>query len=451
MKSLYAVVFFALAVACAKQPEKPMNPFITELNVPVDYAAITADDVSVYAKITVENAVNAIDDIKQNESPNFENVFVAIDNIYSEMYIASNNCFMLYWVSPDSLTRAKGLGGYQLLDSLSTVMYSDKALFDKMKSFEASAAYAELSGHRKILVDDLILAFNLSGVNLNAEDLAKYKSLVKEISELSSEYSNNMNTSNEILTLDEAGAAGLSDNFKATYKNDQMGYEIPVMNATNDPVMKNASNEETRKAYFMLFNNRAADKNLAILQQLVEKRYELGKLMGYQSYAGYNLVTKMAKNPENVWAFINNLVEKSEAKAVTDLEVLDAIKKTELGDANAGPVEGWDVAYYHNQILKTQYQVDHEKIREYLPMDKCLQGVFDIYQELLGFEFRKVENASVWHEEVDMYEVYDSDKLKGRFYLDLYPRPNKESWFYGVQIASGKATPKGYEVPVSML
>ena len=77
--------------------------------------------------------------------------------------------------------------------------------------------------------------------------------------------------------------------------------------------------------------------------------------------------------------------------------------------------------------------------------------MFEIYQNLLGLEFRKVENASVWHEEVDMYEVFENNKLAGRFYLDLFPRPNKESWFYGVGLISGKATKKGYEVPVKML
>ncbi|MCP4457985.1 MAG: Zn-dependent oligopeptidase, partial [Cytophagales bacterium] len=87
----------------------------------------------------------------------------------------------------------------------------------------------------------------------------------------------------------------------------------------------------------------------------------------------------------------------------------------------------------------------------YLPMKKCLEGVFTIYQELLGFEFRKVEKGSVWHEEIEMYEVYEEGKLKGRFYLDLFPRPNKESWFYAVDLTSGRNTPEGYEVPVAML
>jgi len=69
----------------------------------------------------------------------------------------------------------------------------------------------------------------------------------------------------------------------------------------------------------------------------------------------------------------------------------------------------------------------------------------------LGLQFKKIEKPSVWSDDVQVYEVYDGDTLKGRFYLDLYPRPNKETWFYGMDLASGKSTTQGYQVPVKML
>jgi Zn-dependent oligopeptidase len=47
--------------------------------------------------------------------------------------------------------------------------------------------------------------------------------------------------------------------------------------------------------------------------------------------------------------------------------------------------------------------------------------------------------------------VYEDGKLTGRFYLDLFPRPNKESHFYGVPLTPGNQQPGGYEIPVAML
>jgi len=149
------------------------------------------------------------------------------------------------------------------------------------------------------------------------------------------------------------------------------GYAIPVMPATGAPVMGNADVEDTRRRYYVANTNRAATTNLAILDELVAKRHELGTLMGGSSYAEFALRPNMAKDPATVWAFL--------------------------------------------------------------------------------VEFRQVPQPSVWHEEVSEYEVFGDGQLVGRFYLDLYPRPNKESWFYGVPLTPGSMTADGYEVPVSML
>lgn len=422
------------------------NPFLVGSNEVVDYAKVTAENVENYAGHTMHEVTRMVATMKKQKSTTFNNVFGTMDEIKNKMGTTGNNCFMLYWVSTDAAIREKGLGSYQALDSLGTVIYSDKGIYDRMIGFKKSAAYKALKGNKKLLVDDMIEGFERSGVNLSAPKLAKYKSLTKQISELSSSYSNNMNSSKEILTLDEKGAAGLPESFKANYKVAEGKYEIPIINATNETMMSNASLDDTRKAYHNRFYSRAADKNIAILDEMVKKRDELAKLMGYPTYAAYALVPKMAGSPKNVWDFLNDLVSRSKEKAKSDVALLDIEKKVELAsqDANLQP---WDIAYYKNQIIKKQYQINNEELRAYFPMEGCLKGMMDIYQQLLGFEFRKVTNPSVWHEEVEMYEVYESNKLKGRFYLDLFPRPNKETWFYGVNIVSGK----GKEIPVAML
>ncbi len=451
MKSFYSIVLSVLLVtltACGDTDKKAVdNPLLVAGNTPVGYAKVNADHLEEYAHLTVKDVAASAEAIRNEGAPGFDNIVAAMDDIYNKLNKASNNCYMLYWVSPDSVSRIKGLAGFQRLDSLSTVIFSDKELFDKLMSVQSSDAYAKLTGHRKLLVDQLIQQFKLSGSNLNDEELNKFKTLTKEINELSAAYSTNMNSSNETLELDEQGAEGLPDNFKKSYATGEFKYSIPIANATSEPVMNNSRKEETRKAYFMKFNNRASETNLTVLDKLVKKRYELAQVMGYKTYAAYSLDSKMAKNPETVWAFINDLVERSKEKAKKDVELLKQAKKKT--DNNA--LQPWDLPFFNNEILKTQYAVDHEKIREYLPMKSCLEGVFTIYQQLLGLEFRKVENPSVWHEEVELYEVYEQNELRGRFYLDLFPRPNKESWFYAVNITPGKATSAGYEIPVAML
>ncbi len=451
MRSFYYLIALVLVVGCSPVEKQLDNPFLTELNAPVDYANVTADDITEYVQITLKEADAKIETIRQSANPDFNSVFATLDEVVNSVTIASNRSFMLYWVSPDSLSRVNGLAGNRLMDSLSNAFYSDKVIFNQMIRVKESDEYKSLKENRKRLVDNLILNFEQSGVNLEGDKREKYLALKKEINQLTSEYSNNMNTAIPVLVLDEEGASGLPENFKNTYRTADNKYEIPVMNATKGPVMGNAAKEETRKAYYLKFNKRAADKNLAILDQLVQKRHELANIMGYETYAHYNLYPKMAKNPETVWTFINDLADRAKVKAKDDLKELSALKKKDGSTIKGNPLKVWDASYYTNEILKNKYQVDHEALRAYLPIDQCLNGVLDIYSKLFGLQFNKVEDASVWHEEVDMYEVFEEDQLVGRFYLDLFPRPNKESWFYGVGLKSGKMTEAGLEVPTNML
>ena len=430
---------------------KTENPFFPGLNEPVQYDDVTHEHITEYANITLKEIDEALERIRTEASPDFNNIFVVFDNVVNDLSKASSNCFMLYWVSPDSLSRAKGLESYQMLDSLATSLTSDASLYKQMIAVTNSDAYKELSGHRKRLADDVVQSFEHAGVNLDPEKLAKFKELKAEITELSSTYSINMNTANEVLTLDEEGAMGLPDNFKESYKVDEGGYKIPVMPATRRPVMNNASKEETRKSFMMKYQNRGWEENLVILDDMVSKRYELARLMNYDSYASYTTSRKMSKNPEAVWSFLNDLIERSGEKAIEDHENLKRQRNRETGITSNDPVNPWDVGFYRNQLLISEYEVDHEVIREYLPVESCLTGMLSIYEELLGLEYRKVENPSVWHEDVLLYEVLEEGSAIGRFYFDLFPRPSKESWFYGVDINPGKQMEDGYEIPVCML
>ena len=88
-----------LVVGCTKKMETPENLFLVKTNVPIDYAKASAKDIEEYAKVTLKNTVKAVEVIKQIDAPTFENVFVAMDDMYNKTSTASNILYMLYWVS----------------------------------------------------------------------------------------------------------------------------------------------------------------------------------------------------------------------------------------------------------------------------------------------------------------------------------------------------------------
>ena len=160
MKPMLAIIFPALMIACnpGTEPDnnRAGNPFFTGLNEPVQYANIGHKHIGDYARITSVDAGVALERIRSEKSPDFRNIFVAFDEVVNELNKAGSNCFMLYWVSTDSLSRIKGLEGYQLLDSLITSLTADSSIYSQMVAFADSKAYEKLRGHRKIFVDDVM-------------------------------------------------------------------------------------------------------------------------------------------------------------------------------------------------------------------------------------------------------------------------------------------------------
>ena len=128
---VFTFLILAILIACNQAPETDdnmrENPFFTELNEPIQYSSITHEQIKDFAELTLKASEVALYRIKKEKSPGFKSIFVAFDNVINEIKKASSNCFMLYWVSPDSLSRSEGLAGYQLLDSLSTSLASDSA------------------------------------------------------------------------------------------------------------------------------------------------------------------------------------------------------------------------------------------------------------------------------------------------------------------------------------
>jgi Zn-dependent oligopeptidase len=451
---LIALLAATLLAGCgadtAESPEieAPSNPFLAALNEPVAYGDATAEHLTAYGNAVLERSQAQLEAIKAVSDPAFDSVVVPFDKLSGELRKAMSISWMLYWVSPDEATREAGIAGYQELEAWSLGLYSDKALYEQLQTVAAAGGLPPVE---EKLVADLLLAMQQTGVDLSPEGLARFKALNLEITELTSQYSTNMNTHGLVLELDAEGANGIPETLTSRYANDEGTYAIPVISANRGPVVDNATSEETRKAFTMMYANRAADENLEILDQLVAKRHELAQLMGFDTYADYTLTDRMAETPETVWTFLEGLAEATSGKAVKDLDRLKSFRSRHAGTSAADPFNPWDLGYFRNELLKTEYGVDPEEVRKYLPLDRVLTGMMKIYEQLLGLEFRPVADPSVWHESVELYEVYENGKLTGRFYLDLFPRDNKESHFYGVPLTPGNQQPDGYEIPVAML
>ncbi|RXN21418.1 mitochondrial isoform X1 [Labeo rohita] len=174
----------------------------------------------------------------------------------------------------------------------------------------------------------------------------------------------------------------------------------------------------------------ALQVNTAILEQLIELRARLAKLLGFSSHANYMLEMTMAKNSENVARFLDELYRRLRPVGEQERQYLLSLKEDDCERRDLdfdGQLYAWDMPYYMNQVEQVKFAVDKDKLIEYFPLEVVTEGLLSIYQDLLGLTFQQVEDAHVWHDSVKLYSVQDSvtGEEIGQFYLDLHPREGK--------------------------
>ncbi|MCZ7576628.1 MAG: Zn-dependent oligopeptidase [Dehalococcoidia bacterium] len=159
----------------------------------------------------------------------------------------------------------------------------------------------------------------------------------------------------------------------------------------------------------------------------------------------------MAGTRGAVETFLADLRGKVAVKAAADLEEMRALAKERTGN---GEVNIWDWRYWHNELLKTKYAVDDFEVAKYFPLDAVIAGMFDVYQTLLGVRFREAPAAPRWHADVRAFDITEAGggEAFARFYMDLFPRPNKFGHAAAFTLRRGRLLADGsYQQPVSAI
>jgi thimet oligopeptidase len=330
--------------------------------------------------------------------------------------------------------------------ALQNAVDADPKLYAAVNDASKSATAKTLADRK--LTSLWLVAIKRSGAGLPAAKRVQVVTLQNQIAALETRFNANLANDATTIHITAAQAAGLADDFVAGLKKSGDGYDVPVNESTSRRFMQNASDAAARKAYFLAYNNRATPTNVALLETTIGVRDRLAHLLGYASWAAYQLADKMAASPKRVEDFLDALDVKLLPRAKADVATLAALKAKDLGTPTA-TIDAWDVAYYDNQLNKTKYAVDEQAILQYFPVSHVELAVFGIYSKLLGVTFTKRDVANVWNPDVTEWAVHDSatGRYIGDFYLDLFPRPGKYEHFASFPLlpyrvlADGRARP----------
>jgi peptidyl-dipeptidase Dcp len=336
-------------------------------------------------------------------------------------------------------------------------IYLNEKLFARIKTVWEKRAGLSLSPVQLRLVEETYKDFVRGGANLTAANKQRLRTINEELSSLSVRFSNNLlkeTNSYKLVIGDKADLAGLPDAVISAASDagktaGQPGKWIFTLQAPSIwPFLTYAENRDLRRqmlsAYLARGDHGDQFDNKESLARIATLRAEQARLLGYPTHADFVLAENMAKTPQRVYEFLNQLWAPASTLARKEAaELQDMIK----AEGKGFQLAAWDWRVYSEKVKKARYDLDDNELRPYFSLDNVRQSAFDVSAKLYGLTFIERTDIPKYHSEVRTFEVRDSDGSHlGVYYVDYHPRPGKRGGAWSGPIRRRRAA-DGKDVP----
>ena len=334
-----------------------------------------------------------------------------------------------------------------MLTDLENEIMFNKPLFERIKQVYDNQ-HDSLQGEDQKLLEETYKEFVRKGALLPDDKMARMKEINLRIADLQQQWGDMVpNATNDAVVWvnKKEDLAGLSEADIAQCAKDaenlgkKAPYAIVIVNTTQQAILTSLDNRELRKKVFEASVHRADGtgkyNTYPIVCEIAKLRAEQAEIMGYPNYASYSLENTMAKTPENVYAFLKNLISQYAPKADAETKEIEAFARQTEGPAFN--LEPYDRFYYSAKMKKQLLNVSEDEVKPYFNIDSVLiNGVFYAANRAYGLTFKERKDIPLYHPDMKAYEVIDKDgKSKALFYTDYFRRPTKRggAWMDGFQ------------------
>ena len=407
---------------------------------------LTAEGITRVCDESLARAGALLDEVRSlkgapDEALSWDGTLGKLDSAALALRNASDFPGLMAVAHPDKGVRDAAKACEPKVDKFQTGIYLDEGLATIFKRY--AARKEPLPGPRQRLLEHTLRDYRRNGLDLDAKGQGRMRELNEEITRLSQSFEINIAESTLSIDVTPDQLKGLPDSYIDSHKPGADG-KIKISTDYPDyvPFVQYARDRAAALELYKKFDNRAADKNLPLLDQILKLRSEKAKLLGYPTWADYVLEPRMAKNAKAVAAFLEglrkHLVKKGndEMKEFVDMHVL-------LGGKRGDVVPPSDRSYLEDQVRKQKYGLDSREVQKYFELGRVKEGLLAITSRLFGVTYREVKTP-VWHPDVVAMEVLGPEgRPIGRFYFDLHPRPDKYKHAAMFSIRATKKMPDG--------
>jgi len=317
-----------------------------------------------------------------------------------------------------------------------------RPLYDGLKALQQGDAFSRLDATQRRIIELLLRDAELSGVGLEGPARERFNAIQTKLAALGTQFSNHVLDATKAfaLTLRQreeveglppstlelaAQSARAAGEKEATA---QVGpWRITLDAPSFVPFLEHSRRRELRERLYRAYITRACEgslDNTPLIARILRLRREEAVLLGYETYAGLSLASKMAPDVEAVERLLEELRSASFAAAERELEELRG-RAAEGGAPEAGELQHWDVPFWAERLREKRYAYSEEELRPYFPLPRVLTGLFELARRLFGIEIAAADGETpVWHEDVHFFRVRgEAGEELAAFYLDPYSRP----------------------------
>ncbi|WP_295229455.1 M3 family metallopeptidase [uncultured Chryseobacterium sp.] len=384
----------------------------------------------------IRKSEEEIDHIVRNpETPSFENVIEALAYSGEQLDLASHIFFNLNSAETSDELQQLAQEISPVLTEYSSKISQNEALFSKIRKVYENRKDYSLNDEQEMLLEETYKGFVRSGALLSEENKEKLKKINMDLSLKSLQFGQNVLASTNAyfkhITRKE-DLTGIPEAILEQYAEEAKersleGWVITLQYPSYIPLMTYAENRELRKELALANGKKSFDggefDNQRLIKELVQLKQQKAELLGYTNYAEYVLEERMAKSPDSVLNFLNELLTKAKPFAEKEIEALENLAKAD----GIETLQSYDHAYYAEKLRKQKFDLNDEELKPYFPLEQVQEAVFGLSERLFGLTFKERTDIPKYHEDVKTYEVQENGTYKALLYVDYFPRKGKRA------------------------
>jgi len=375
--------------------------------------------------------------VENKQKPTFQNTILAFEKSGQLLDRVKNIFFCITEANKTPEIEAAEKTAIPLLTDFENEINFNQKFFERVK-YVYDHERNSLKGEDKVLLEEIYKNFVRSGALLPKDKMARMKEINTKLAQLQQDFGNMLPKASVASTVwvnDVKELAGLSEGAIAQCKKDaesrggKAPYCIVITNTTQQPILANLENRRLRERVYNASIHRTDGtgeyNTFPVIVEITKLRAEKAQLMGYKNYASYALANVMAKNTDNVYAFLNQLIKEYQPKAVAETKDIEAYaRKTQGPNFNLQP---YDRFYYSAKMKKEHFNFADDEVKPYFNIDSVLiNGIFYAANKVYGLTFKERKDIPTYHPDMKVFDVIDSNgKQLALFYCDYFRRPTK--------------------------